>query len=103
MGETLGNLLEMGLAIASILVVLKSWGNKRLFITRLVAVIVGAGLGVLVMVWPDGLVAGLAAAAIAPYALQRWIHTHPNSAGNQRVEEEELSPPVATKQPVESE
>jgi len=94
--DELGIILTLGLAIFALLRIIKSWRHKKSMILSSAAALIGALLGILALGWPQGMIVGLAASAVAPYALQRWINNVPAPAV-ERTESEETSPPQAEK------
>lgn len=92
MDEILSSLLPLGLAIYSILLVIKSWPHKKTALLRASAVILGATLGILTMGWPEGLITGLAAAAVAPFLFKKLTTAAPTVATSHEEKVEEGPP-----------
>lgn len=66
------DLLTIGLAVYSLLVVVKAWKERRSVLLPVMAAVFGVALGLLILGWPEGIILGLAAGSIAPFALERW-------------------------------
>jgi hypothetical protein len=90
--DELGTFMTIGLALYSILRIIKSWGHKKTLAWSVAVAVLGAIFGTLVMGWPSGLIMGLASSAIAPHALAKWINNVP-APTVERVETEENEPP----------
>lgn len=84
------DLLTIGLAVYALLAVIKAWRDKRPVLLPVMAAVLGSALGLLIAGWPQGLILGLAAGAVAPLALKRW-----GSGEQSSGEIEENGPPRA--------
>jgi len=94
MEEAIATLIPLGLAVYSLLLIIKSWKHPSVRWSRIAAVCAGAGLGVLIFGWPTGIVSGLAAAAIAPEILRRWGARSNTTSVREEMEDNE--PPKNT-------